>query len=368
MRYWGKYVPVAQRRAKAERQLNKLRKQGKAVLPVAIEGRNIARTFWGKGWCDHLESFSDYANRLPRGRTYVRNGSVCHLEIAPGRIEALVIGSALYQVAINIRPLMSDKWGAIKKKCAGQIGSMLELLQGKMSDQVMAIVTDRTNGLFPQPGEIELDCSCPDWALMCKHVAAVLYAVGSRLDSHPELLFELRAVDAQELIGAPMALPTTGADTAGNTLVDEQLADIFGIDIETGIDAAANPAAPQLKAGPPAAKRRSSPKKQAQQVPAAKVRRPSSKTTRTPETDPPPGRVKARRPPSPPAAARKIKPLTGKGLARLRKQLGLTVAQFAATLGVTPPTVYRWEGTAGKLKLQQRPLRALEAIQSKLKK
>jgi len=365
MRYWGKYVPVAQRRAKAQRQLDKLRKQGKAVQPVAIDGRCIAQTFWGKGWCDHLESFSDYANRLPRGRTYVRNGSVCHLEIGPGRIEALVIGSALYRVTINIRPLVSDKWGVIKKKCAGRIGSMLELLQGKMSDQVMAIVTDRTKGLFPQPGEIELDCSCPDWALMCKHVAAVLYAVGNRLDSRPELLFDLRAVDAQELIGAPMALTTTGTDTPGDILVTEQLADIFGIDIDTGIDTAAKPAAPEMKAGQPTVKRRPRVEKTANQVPPAKVRRPPSKAPRTPATDPPPVRVNARRPPSRPATAREMKPPTGKGLARLRKQLGLTVAQFAATLGVTPPTIYRWEGTAEKLKLQQRPLKALEAIRLK---
>jgi uncharacterized Zn finger protein/DNA-binding XRE family transcriptional regulator len=366
MRYWGKYVPVAQRRAKAERQLNKLRKQGKAVEPVAIDGRCIARTFWGKGWCDHLESFSDYANRLPRGRTYVRNGSVCHLEIGPGRIEALVIGSALYQVTIHIRPLVSDKWVAIKKKCAGRIGSMLELLQGKMSDQVMAVVTDRTKGLFPQPGEIELDCSCPDWALMCKHVAAVLYAVGNRLDSRPELLFDLRAVDAQELIGAPMALPATVTDTGGDTIVTEQLAEIFGIDIDTGIAAAANPAAPAMKAGQPIVKRRPRNEKTVKQVPAAKVPRPPSKAPRTPVTAPPPPVPEsARRPPSRPANACAMKPPTGKGLARLRKQLGLTVAQFAATLGVSPPTIYRWESTAGKLKLQQRPLEALEAIRLK---
>ncbi|MDD4391852.1 MAG: SWIM zinc finger family protein [Desulfobacterales bacterium] len=200
MGFWGRYVPVAERRAKARNQMKKLCKKGKHIQPVEIEGRTIARSFWGKGWCDHLESFSDYANRLPRGRTYVRNGSVCHLEIGPGCIEAIVSGSSLYNVSISIQKLKPAIWESIQKQCAGQIGSMLELLQGKLSDQVMGVVTDRKTGLFPQPGEIQFDCSCPDWAVMCKHVAAVLYGVGSRLDSQPELLFLLRGVDAQELI------------------------------------------------------------------------------------------------------------------------------------------------------------------------
>ena len=234
---WGRYVPVAERRAKARREMDKLRKKGKDIQPVTIDGRTIARSFWGKGWCDHLESFSDYANRLPRGRTYVRNGSVCHLDIRPGRIEAIVSGSELYHIDIRIKELQAATWTSIKNTCSGHIGSMLELLQGKLSDQVMAIVTDRHHGLFPQPGEIALDCSCPDWADMCKHVAAVLYGVGSRLDSQPELLFLLRDVDAQELIAAEMALPDAAAGAAGDTLADDQLGAIFGIDLDTETDA-----------------------------------------------------------------------------------------------------------------------------------
>ena len=158
---WGRYVPVAERRAKARREMDKLRKKGKDIQPVTIDGRTIARSFWGKGWCDHLESFSDYANRLPRGRTYVRNGSVCHLDIRPGRIEAIVSGSELYNIDIRIKELQAATWASIKNTCSGHIGSMLELLQGKLSDQVMAIVTDRHHGLFPQPGEIALDLQLP---------------------------------------------------------------------------------------------------------------------------------------------------------------------------------------------------------------
>jgi uncharacterized Zn finger protein len=244
---WGRYVPVAERRAKARREMDKLRKKGKNIQPVTIDGRTIARSFWGKGWCDHLESFSDYANRLPRGRTYVRNGSVCHLDIRPGRIEAIVSGSELYNIVIRIKELQAATWTSIKNTCSGHIGSMLELLQGKLSDQVMAIVTDRHHGLFPQPGEITLDCSCPDWAGMCKHVAAVLYGVGSRLDSQPDLLFLLRDVDAQELIAAEMALPDAAAGVTGDALADEQLGAIFGIDLDTETDAPPAPQTPLKK-------------------------------------------------------------------------------------------------------------------------
>ena len=179
---WPRYVPVAERRAKAAKATQRLAKKGLALKPVRIEGQKIAKTFWGKAWCSNLESYSDYANRLPRGRTYVRNGSVCHLEIDSGTIRAKVSGSRLYDVTISIKALRPEEWEGIKKRSAGEIRSLLDLLGGKLSKEVMAIVTDREHGLFPKPKEIRLECSCPDWADMCKHVAAVLYGVGARLD------------------------------------------------------------------------------------------------------------------------------------------------------------------------------------------
>jgi uncharacterized Zn finger protein len=355
--------------------MDKLRKKGKNIQPVTIDGRAIARSFWGKGWCDHLESFSDYVNRLPRGRTYVRNGSVCHLDIRPGRLDAIVSGSELYNIDIRIKELKAATWASIKNTCAGRIGSLLELLQGKLSDQVMAIVTDRHHGLFPQPGEITFDCSCPDWAGMCKHVAAVLYGVGSRLDSRPELLFLLRGVDAEELIAAEMALPE--AATASDTLADDQLGAIFGIDLDTETDAhPVTPAQPQIR---PRAARRVTATNTRQQARAA-----LSRTTAPAAI--PVGRSRqaarqgARREPSPPpttttkrVAAKattgtpKIRP-TGKSVARLRRQQGLSVAQFAAQLGVSPATVYRWEATQGALNLQDRLLNALAVLQQRAKK
>lgn len=216
--------------------MESLRKKGVDIQPVRIEGRKIAKTFWGEAWCNHLESFSDYENRLPRGRTYVRNGSVCHLAIAKGKIEAKVSGSEIYSLRIQIKTLPVKKWNAVKRQCSGRIGSLLELLQGRLSDNVMEVVTDRKNGLFPLPDEISFDCNCPDWAVMCKHVAAVLYGVGARLDEKPELLFKLRGVDHEELIDADAEAAVSAATSKGKSkrLDTDDLSDVFGIDIAVG--------------------------------------------------------------------------------------------------------------------------------------
>jgi uncharacterized Zn finger protein len=226
------YVSVANRRANAVREVNKLAKKGHKTSPVEIAGRAIATTFWGKAWCDHLESYSDFSNRLPRGRTYARNGSVVDLQIEPGKVTSLVSGSSLYRITIKIKPLASKCWGSVKSQCGGQIGSMVELLQGKLSKDVMGIVTRRDGGMFPTPVEIEMSCSCPDYAGMCKHVAATLYGVGNRLDHQPELLFKLRQVDHLELI-AQAASPIAKSKTPRKkTIAADQLADVFGIELE----------------------------------------------------------------------------------------------------------------------------------------
>ncbi|MDR3670732.1 MAG: SWIM zinc finger family protein [Holophaga sp.] len=229
---WKPYVPVAARRAKAEREMRKLAKQGQAVSPVRIEGRTIARTFWGHAWCENLERYSDYANRLPRGRTYVRNGSVVDLQIVPGMIQARVSGSEIYRVNITIAPLPKAKWKTLCADCAGAIDSLVELLQGRFSKAVMERICREGTGLFPAPAEIGLDCSCPDWADMCKHVAAVLYGVGARLDDEPELLFLLRGVDGKELLAhAASDLPLHKPAGGAQVLESEDLADLFGLEM-----------------------------------------------------------------------------------------------------------------------------------------
>jgi uncharacterized Zn finger protein len=238
---WPAYVPVAERRRKAVVAMEKLRKKGHPVAPVKIEGRAIATTFWGKAWCDNLERYRDYENRIERGRTYVRNGSVVDLQIAPREVTAMVSGSELYQVKISIGEVPKKLWGSICKDCSGGIDSLVELLQGRFSKGVMERICRQGDGLFPKPSEIRFSCSCPDHASMCKHVAAVLYGVGARLDQKPELLFQLRAVDETDLLAQlDTALPLAkGAPEAGKMLAGDDLSALFGLEMDAGQPAAA---------------------------------------------------------------------------------------------------------------------------------
>lgn len=230
---WAPYVTVAQRRAAAEKAVKALKKKGRICLPVVIEKRAIAHTFWGKQWCDNLERYSDYENRLPRGRTYVRNGSVVDLQIGSETITALVSGSRVYEVNVTVRPLAPALWKTILAQCAGQVASLVELLQGRLSAGVMAVVAQAGSGLFPAPGQIRFRCSCPDGAGMCKHIAATLYGVGHRLDQQPELLFRLRNIDPAELIQGAVNVSLAQAQTdPGQNLGDADLSALFGIDLD----------------------------------------------------------------------------------------------------------------------------------------
>jgi len=264
---WRPYVPVAERRRQAARELARRKKQGRPVSPVTLAGRTIARTFWGRAWCDNLERYSDFANRLPRGRTYVRNGSVLDLQIAAGQVKAVVSGSTIYQVAVKVSAVPKARWRSICADCGGAIDSLVELLQGRFSQGVMARICRQQTGLFPAPAEIAFSCSCPDWASMCKHVAAVLYGIGARLDEQPELLFTLRQVDEKDLIakaGSGLALSKRGP-AADRILADDGLAELFGVDMDTP------GAAPVPTPARPAGRRRvgTAPREAAQAAPTA---------------------------------------------------------------------------------------------------
>lgn len=230
---WAPYVSVAERRKQAEREIGRLRKKGQAVAPVIIEGRVIAATFWGKAWCANLESYHDFASRLPRGRSYVRNRAVLDLQISPREVKALVSGSSIYKVKVSIASPPKAHWLAICKDCAGGIDSLVELLQGRLSKSMMERLCHQDTGLFPRPSEIEFSCSCPDFADMCKHVAAVLYGVGARLDKEPELLFQLRAVDEKDLLAgvdATAALTKT-KPAESRILASGDISALFGIEM-----------------------------------------------------------------------------------------------------------------------------------------
>jgi uncharacterized Zn finger protein len=232
------YLPIKQRLANGRRELQKLAKaRGRPLAPVTLHSKHIATSFWGRAWCQHLEAHSDYASRLPRGRTYVRNGSVLDLQIERGKVEAHVAGSALYEVTIGLSQLADVRWQQLIAACAGRIGSLISLMRGELSHEVLAVLTDAKTGLFPAPREIKLRCTCADAAYMCKHVAAVLYGVGARLDQAPELFFVLRQVDQAELLaGARSAdvLTVAGARTNSGKrrLASSALGSLFGIELE----------------------------------------------------------------------------------------------------------------------------------------
>jgi len=329
MSMWGEYVSVSERRQRAQKEMEKLRKKGQTIEPVAIDGRLIAKKFWGKNWCAHLEAFADYENRLPRGRTYARNGSICHLNIKEGRVEAFVSGSSLYKISVTIKTLCKDKWKDIKKRCSGKIGSILEILQGKLSEHVMGVVADHKAGLFPHPKEISFKCNCPDWADMCKHVAAVLYGIGNRLDEQPELLFQLRGLDVSELVGTQLSVEM---ETTADQIDDGELADIFGIELENE---------PRENFAPPSSI------KKIMNSPKTKETKEDTKT---------------------PKQAQKglnLERLTGKKLRAFRESIKLNVNEFAKAVGMTPASIYRWEQNRGILKLH---LRSKEALTDLLRK
>jgi uncharacterized Zn finger protein len=292
---WRPYVSVAERRRKAEREMARLQKKGHKASPVVIHGRAIAATFWGKAWCDNLERYSDFANRLPRGRTYVRNGSVCDLQVAPGEVKALVSGSELYKVAVRVKPVPKPRWTAICKDCAGAIDSLVELLQGRFSKGVMERICQQRTGLFPAPAEIEMTCSCPDWATMCKHVAAVLYGVGARLDVAPELLFKLRQVDESQLIArAGKVLPLSAkAPSAGRVLGEKGLSELFGIEMAEAAQAPKKPVGKERQAKPaasPAARGSKTPRSAAGGRAKPPAREKPAAAKRRAKTPPPKGR------------------------------------------------------------------------------
>jgi uncharacterized Zn finger protein len=326
--HFAPYVSVAQRRINAQKELAKLQKKGRVIEPLGELSHRlkIATSFWGNAWCKHLESFSDYENRLPRGRTYVRNGSVLHLAITPGRIESLVQGSSLYEQTITIGSLPAATWKTLQSRSQGKIGSLIELLQGKISGEIMTIVTDQNDGLFPKPKEIKLACSCPDSAGLCKHLAAVLYGIGARLDTRPEILFKLRGVDHNDLITAadPTAALGSVAKPGGRrrTLDSAALGDVFGIDLET------------------------------ESAPAAPA--PTAKTKPAPKATP----LVAK------PAVKKARPFkaSSASIRKLRAGLDLTRPAFAAKLGVSAQSIVNWETKGGPLKLQAASLERLQTL------
>ena len=245
MAYWDypRYVSVAEKRAKAARKLKQLRKKNPAVQPIVLEGRAIAKTWWGKSWNLNLERYADYSNRIGRGRSYVRHGAVLDLQISAGQVKSMVQGSRTkpYSVTIKIKGISKAIWKDMKAACAGKLDSLPELLRGKFPKALGDIFTTKGRGLFPSPQEIDFDCSCPDWAYMCKHVAATLYGIGTRLDDDGGLFFKLRKAKIDDLIQQTLKdrsykLLEKAEKLGPGKIAESDLSDMFGIDMDETMD------------------------------------------------------------------------------------------------------------------------------------
>ncbi len=377
-----RYVSVDEKKAKARKALAKLKKSGFDAQPIEEFRGKIATTFWGKSWCENLDSYADYENRVGRGRSYIRNGFICHLGIEKGKILGKVCGTSLYTVEIDIQTLAKQRWQEVCERCAGQIGSLMELLQGKFSKEVMKIVCDKQNGLFPAPREIKFRCSCPDWASMCKHVAAVLYGIGRRLDTEPDLLFTLRGVDPSDLLAQNLSV-VTESDT-GEALDVENVGELFGIDLAEAGDLPAFEPCDQWQKGQGKAKgavsrtgrrseqeavadekeRKAFPKETPSKPTARKGspgKKAASQNAQTTQAKP-----KAKRADNSPKAPFDPASPMAKDIRKLRELAGLTQAAMARTLKVSPGTLTRWENTSGLLGLSDASVEALVTFQKKL--
>ena len=370
--YGREYESVDQKRRKAEKLVAQLRKKNPDIKPVCIEGKTLAKSFWGKAWCKQMDLMADHDNRLPRGRSYARNGAICHLEIRRGEVEAWVSGTQMYTVRIHIKPLSPAHWKSIQAACRGKIATLLDLLRGKLSKEVMTVVSDPETGIFPKPGEISYDCSCPDWAHLCKHVAAVFYGVGSRLDEEPELLFLLRHVDPVELFSLDVAAPA--ATNAESPLRDADLGSLFGIELMEEAAPVSQPAMPKDGATPVEPRAHASRAKEtakngkgAQQPPAMSVasatRNQAGKKTRNKTALLKKTKVKTG---SPGLPALDIAALTGPDIAALREAAGLSPSLFASRLGLSQATVLRWEKEPGIVRMFPASRRKLQGLYKKL--
>jgi uncharacterized Zn finger protein len=238
MSYYGykPYVSADEKKAKALKAIEKLKKKNPDIEPVIIEGRALAKSWWGKAWNLNLESYADYANRIDRGKQYVRNYSVLDLKIKKGAVEAKVQGSGSkhYEIKINIDTLDSKKWDQVTELCNNRIDSLESLVEGKFPKELEVLFTDKNYSMFPSPDEIHFACNCPDWAYMCKHVAATLYGIGSRLDKDPMLFFELRDINGQELVKKSMekkldSMLKNAGKKSTRTIDEKDISDLFGL-------------------------------------------------------------------------------------------------------------------------------------------
>jgi uncharacterized Zn finger protein len=189
---------------------------------IKAQSKKFGQTWWASKWLDALERLVDSA-RLGRGRSYARSGQVLNIDITPGRVESRVQGSrpAPYKVQIEINPLSNKEWDKVADAMASQALFAAKLLSGEMPQDIEVAFKQVGVNLFPASrGDLETECSCPDWSNPCKHIAAVYYLLGEQFDADPFLIFRLRGKskdDIMALLRARRSLPAPTAAKARRT-------------------------------------------------------------------------------------------------------------------------------------------------------
>ena len=231
--FWGQnYTTVASLKARAARATKTL-KDAEPVIPHP-HTRKMCLTWWGQEWCNNLESYADYRSRLERGRRYVRSNTVVDLKIFANQVKAKVQGTDLYEVTVDFAKPKPADIEKIKKLTGNRIANVEMLLKGNFPDELKELFTQNKPGLFPTPEEIKFDCDCLDWADMCKHVAAVMYGIGIRIDADPLQFFKLRGIDIDEfltqVVDDKVANMLKNIDVKSDRIMkDANVATIFGI-------------------------------------------------------------------------------------------------------------------------------------------
>lgn len=318
---WPRFISASERRAMAEERLEALRSQGTVIQPVRIQGQNGFQSVWGRAWYRHISSLRDIGKRLPHGQIYARNGSIRHLEVLSGKVQALVMGTKIYDLVLRVLPVRGSVWQDIKNVSSGRVDSVEDILQGQLPAEVMDQMLDPDKGLFPVPKELSWSCTCQEKGPVCKHVAAVLYGVGARFDQNPDDLFRWRGVRPQDLILSRLNIQKAQSEYKEHILSQEQAGDIFGLEWDNAV-VVPEPPVQSPETGEPKVGRSES--KQEQKIP--------------------------------------LNPPTGESVLSLRERAGLSVQEFAQRIGVSLASVYRWEKTSGELYLRSRPLKALRQL------
>lgn len=230
---WSSPEEAEEKRERLAREIVRRRAEGEALTALtAPKSGHLCRQFWGRAWCRHLQEMTAYEGRLAPGRTCLRQGRVFDLILQPGEVRAVVADQRLHTTRLHIRPLEAETWSRLQQAAAAAAPSLLDLLSGRLGEDLLRLLCDAGTGLFPRADEIRFDCDCTDDADPCQHAAAVFYGIGLELDTRPEALFLLRGAEPRILLAEAARDARASLAAPASELATEDLGHLFGIDLE----------------------------------------------------------------------------------------------------------------------------------------